>query len=261
MLLCGTHPSGGNGGPTREGGGAAPGRERDPDADLLALRTGTAALAELVVATPGSPARRAGCCATRRHRRRGPGHPPGADPAGRDAGRPGHRHVAYGVAHRIAVRLQQHNRLRPPSLGDTEPAAAAAPDPSWREACDVLHAELDQLPDCYRLPLLLCYLEGQTRDEAADALGLSAGTVKGRIRRGIEMLRRRLERRGVSLSAGLLAAVAAGEPLAANEPVTLQLNAASSRAHELATELTMRTAVWKWAMGLAAILAPRRSRP
>jgi RNA polymerase sigma factor (sigma-70 family) len=160
----------------------------------------------------------------------------------------------YGVAHRIAVRLRQRNRLRPASLGDTEPAGAAAPDPSWREACDVLHAELDRLPDRYRLPLLLCYLEGQTRDEAADSLGVSVGTIKGRVRRGIEVLRRRLERRGVLLSAGLLAAVTAGDPLAARDPITHTPGVASPRAHELALEITVRTAMWKWTVGLAAIL-------
>jgi RNA polymerase sigma factor (sigma-70 family) len=160
----------------------------------------------------------------------------------------------YGVAHRIAVRLRERNRLRPAPLGDAEPAGAALPDPSWREACDALHAELDRLPDRYRLPLLLCYLEGQTRDEAADSLGLSVGTVKGRIRRGIEMLRRRLERRGVSLSAGLLAAVAVPRPVAAGDPVTLALGAASPRAYELAKEFTMRMAVWKWTAGIAVVL-------
>jgi endonuclease/exonuclease/phosphatase family metal-dependent hydrolase len=67
---------------------------------------------------------------------------------------------------------------------------------------------LDRLPDSYRLPLLLCYLEGKSRDEAAAELGWSVGIVKGCLERGRLRLRDRLQRRGVALSAGLLAAVA-----------------------------------------------------
>jgi RNA polymerase sigma factor (sigma-70 family) len=116
----------------------------------------------------------------------------------------------YGVAHRVAVKLLVRSRRRPGPLGDADPAdPASLPDLCWREACDLLHLELDRLPDRYRLPLLLCYLEGQTRDEAAATLGVTVGTVKGRVRRGCELLRRRLARQGVSLSVGLLATAAA----------------------------------------------------
>jgi RNA polymerase sigma factor (sigma-70 family) len=159
-----------------------------------------------------------------------------------------------GVAHRVAVRLRQRNRRAHP-LGDTNLIARERPaDLSWREACDVLHAELDRLPERYRLPLLLCYLEGKTRDETAAALGLSIGTVKGRVRRGIDMLRRRLERRGVALSAGLLAAVAVPEPLVAGD-AALVLAAPSPRASELAKEVTVGTTTWKWLAGVAIVMA------
>src|SRR5262245_27566367 len=103
----------------------------------------------------------------------------------------------YGVAHRVAVRLRAGNRRQPGALGTNDPAnPKTGPDPSWREACDLLHVELDRLPDRYRLPLLLCYLEGHTRDEAAAVLRLTAGAVKGRVRRGCKLLRWRLARRG-----------------------------------------------------------------
>src|SRR5262249_35395688 len=77
-------------------------------------------------------------------------------------------------------------------------------EPSWREMCELLDAELQALPDAFRAPLVLCYLEGLTRDEAARQLGWSAGMVKGRLERGREMLRDRLTRRGVTVSAALL---------------------------------------------------------
>jgi hypothetical protein len=153
------------------------------------------------------------------------------------------------------VRLRQRTRRLHP-LGDAELAARERPaDLSWREACDILHAELDRLPERYRLPLLLCYLEGKTRDEAAAALGLSAGTIKGRVRRGIDMLRRRLERRGVALSAGLLSAVAAPAPLAAGDAAARVLGAPSPRASELAKEVSVGTTMGKWTAAIAVALA------
>jgi hypothetical protein len=68
----------------------------------------------------------------------------------------------------------------------------------------VLDGELQALPAGFRAPLVLCYMEGKTRDEAAQQLGWSAGTVKSRLERGREKLRRRLARRGVTLSTALL---------------------------------------------------------
>src|SRR5205814_1305040 len=84
---------------------------------------------------------------------------------------------------------------------------AAGDDPAAFEAVVALHAELDRLPDKQRLPLLLCYLEGLSRDEAAARLRRTVGAVKADLERGRLVLRGRLSRRGVTLSAGLLAAV------------------------------------------------------
>ena len=53
----------------------------------------------------------------------------------------------------------------------------------------ILHAELDALPERFRTPLVLCYLEGLTQDEAARRLGWTAATVKGRLQRGRARLR------------------------------------------------------------------------
>jgi RNA polymerase sigma factor (sigma-70 family) len=142
----------------------------------------------------------------------------------------------YGVAHRTALRARsarmRRDRLRPNVVARRTPPPADDPaaDLSWREACGTLHAELDRLGDPYRLPLLLCYLEGLTRDEAAARLGCSVGVLRGRLERGREKLRRRLVRRGVTLSAGLLAAV--GQPAAADGPSPTLLHAALAAASE-----------------------------
>jgi hypothetical protein len=85
----------------------------------------------------------------------------------------------------------------------------------------MLHEELNQLPDRYRLPLVLCYLEGKSRDEAAKQIGWSIASVRGRLERGRDRLRRRLIRRGIDLSAGLLAVLSGERSLAAIVPATL----------------------------------------
>ena len=126
----------------------------------------------------------------------------------------------FGVAHRVAVNARcRRAKLESRERTNSEPPhpAGEAPDLSWREASAVLHEELNRLPDKLRLPLLLCYLEGKSRDEAAVELGTSANVVKGALERGRLRLRSRLQRRGIALSAGLLAAVDAG-PAAAAPP-------------------------------------------
>jgi RNA polymerase sigma factor (sigma-70 family) len=114
-----------------------------------------------------------------------------------------------GVAHRLAVQVLEASVRR---RGHERRAARlesvrSAPDLSWREACEALHEELDRLPPMYRLPLVLCYLQGSSRDEAARQLGWSLQSLKGRLERAREKLRQRLVRRGITLSAGLLAAL------------------------------------------------------
>ncbi len=112
----------------------------------------------------------------------------------------------HGVAYHVATNLRRdmaRRNAREASL--TEPFGADAPaDISQREAQAVLDEELARLPAKYRAPLVLCYLEGKTRDEAAQELGWSLGTLKGRLERGRELLRRRLTRRGLTFSAALL---------------------------------------------------------
>jgi RNA polymerase sigma factor (sigma-70 family) len=111
----------------------------------------------------------------------------------------------HGVAHRLARRARRDSlRRRALNL----PARPGPPDPlteiSARELQAILDEELGRLPDPLRAPLVLCYLEGLTRDQAARRLGWSPRTVKRRLREGKEALRRRLERRGFPLSAVLL---------------------------------------------------------
>jgi RNA polymerase sigma factor (sigma-70 family) len=117
----------------------------------------------------------------------------------------------FAVAHRVAVRAAR-TRARKTRRENNARKPAATPetgaDLSWREAVAALHEELDALPDRFRLPLILCYLDGLSRDEAAARLGWKPGSVKAGLERGREKLRAALERRGVTLTAGLLTALA-----------------------------------------------------
>ena len=75
-----------------------------------------------------------------------------------------------------------------------------------REQAEVLHTEIDRLPEAFRSPIVLCYFEGLTLDEAARRLRCPAGTLRSRLARAREKLRRALTRRGFALSTAALAA-------------------------------------------------------
>jgi RNA polymerase sigma factor (sigma-70 family) len=128
----------------------------------------------------------------------------------------------HGVAFRTAANLQREIRRRQAR----EKAIANVPrtdagEMSWRELRAVLDEELQRMPEKFQSPLILCYLEGKTRDEAARDLGWSVGALRGRIERGRELLKRRLQRRGLDLSAGLLGTLATGNALKAAMPASL----------------------------------------
>jgi hypothetical protein len=75
---------------------------------------------------------------------------------------------------------------------------------AWNELRLVLHDEVRRLPAKYRLPVILSYLEGKTNVEVAEILQWPVGTVKGRLSRGRALIRSRLARRGMALSAAFL---------------------------------------------------------
>jgi RNA polymerase sigma factor (sigma-70 family) len=117
----------------------------------------------------------------------------------------------YGIAQRIAAkaRMDSAKRRRYENLTARPPTAQPEEYASRRELHSVLDEELQCLPEKYRAPLVLCYLEGKTQDVAARELAWTAGTVKGWLERGRDALRTRLSRRGVTLPAALLTTVLA----------------------------------------------------
>ncbi len=113
----------------------------------------------------------------------------------------------YEVAHRTAnqLRIRRTVRDRHEQEAGAMHASRSPSEAGWHELRQVLDDELMHLPEKYRMPLLLCYLHGKTRDEAAAELGWSLNVLKGTLERGKEYLRQRLARRGLTFSAALLA--------------------------------------------------------
>jgi RNA polymerase sigma factor (sigma-70 family) len=123
----------------------------------------------------------------------------------------------HAVAGRVALRARAgHGRQQPlteevSAMNATDPPSEAA----RRELRALIDEELRRLPEKYRGPVLLCDVQGRSHDEAARQLGYPAGSMSWRLARGRELLRRGLERRGVALAAGALAALLAEDATAA----------------------------------------------
>jgi RNA polymerase sigma factor (sigma-70 family) len=136
----------------------------------------------------------------------------------------------YEVAHRLALKARTEaarRRAREQAARETA-QPALSPKAAWQQLSAVLDEALEGLPERYRAPLLLCYLEGLTRDQAATQLGWSLGTLKRRLERGRELLHARLARRGLTLSAGLSVALLAPAGAPAGVPPALAAAAVRS---------------------------------
>jgi RNA polymerase sigma factor (sigma-70 family) len=127
----------------------------------------------------------------------------------------------HGVAYRLARKAQsQAFRRRSRPTAPPRPNPVPPPDElAWRELSVALHEEVATLPAKYRTPLVLCCLEGCSRDEAAQRLDWTLAMVKDRLERGRELLWRRLRRRGVAPATALTAALVIGNKASAAPPV------------------------------------------
>jgi cobalt-zinc-cadmium efflux system membrane fusion protein len=126
----------------------------------------------------------------------------------------------YQVAYRVALRARAARRTTS-SAPLAEVQAPPAIDPVWSDLRPVLDEEISRLPEKYRLPVVLCYLEGRTLDEAARQLGCPKGTVCSRLAGARERLRTRLTRRGLALTGAGLALLLGTKGDAATVPADL----------------------------------------
>jgi RNA polymerase sigma factor (sigma-70 family) len=120
----------------------------------------------------------------------------------------------YGTAVRVCRRARRKRRALGRGL-ETVPQRAAGDDPfaevAWKEVRSLLDDEIGRLPDALRAPLILCYFDGLTREEAAEKLGWSRRTLMRRLEQARERLRIRLTRRGVATVALGAAVLSPGE--------------------------------------------------
>jgi RNA polymerase sigma factor (sigma-70 family) len=136
----------------------------------------------------------------------------------------------YGVAYRTALEARARaaqRRARERELAE-EPTVDPSGDVVWGDLRPVLDAEINRLPDRYRSPFVLCYLEGRTNEEAARLLRCPKGTILSRLAWARQRLRDRLARRGVALSAAGAAAVFSAEYLSAAVSAELARTTASA---------------------------------
>jgi RNA polymerase sigma factor (sigma-70 family) len=132
----------------------------------------------------------------------------------------------YGVAYQTAVRVRAASakqRSREKQLARMPDAAIERRDPS-DDLGSVLHQEINLLPAKYRVLIVLCDLEGKTRKDVAQQLGVPEGTVAGRLARARTMLARRLARQGIVICASGLSAALAQHATAASLPASLVMS-------------------------------------
>jgi RNA polymerase sigma factor (sigma-70 family) len=113
----------------------------------------------------------------------------------------------HGVAARIAARAKvDASRRRRIERRGVRPAVEPIADWEQLDRESLIQHELARLPEKYRAPIVLCYLEGLTHERAAEQLGWPIGTVRGRLSRARDLLRARLTRRGIMASAAMACA-------------------------------------------------------
>ena len=159
----------------------------------------------------------------------------------------------YGVATRVSHKERargERRRVVERNAAEQAPRIAAAPEPG--DLRSLIDEEIRRLPERYRVPLVLCHVEGLRHDEVARRLGCPVGTVESRLSRAREQLRTRLTRRGLAPTASAIAAVLRPPAIGPVRPSLVEstLRAATSRP---GLEVTL------WATTRAVIARARRA--
>jgi RNA polymerase sigma factor (sigma-70 family) len=185
----------------------------------------------------------------------------------------------HGVAHRVAVRARAHSARRfvhEQSVDEpieTRTAVSASDAAERLELASIVDEEVTRLPSNLRAPVVLCYLEGMSHDEAARRLRWPVGTVRSRMARARDVLRQRLARRGVTTDGAAIVTALARPPVPpewigatvrgslnfATYPATAAATIASARSVAIARRLLQTMVITKLsyigAAGLGIALA------
>lgn len=158
----------------------------------------------------------------------------------------------YATAYRLAC---QARRCQPrQAVKATEPHSLPDESLHWAETCQVLDGELMRLSETTRAALILCYLEGKTRDEAAEMLGLTLATLKRRLEQGRRLLRDRLTQRGIAFStAGWGLLLTRTDVQAASVRAIMQAVLMNSPSASVALLVPASLTIW-WVTTLVAII-------
>ncbi|MGE3804213.1 MAG: sigma-70 family RNA polymerase sigma factor, partial [Gemmataceae bacterium] len=129
----------------------------------------------------------------------------------------------YQVAQRTGLKARmlaarRHERHQPL---DDQQAGSEVVSMHDADTHSVLSEELSRLPEKYRAPLVFCYLQGKSTEEAAQRMGCPRGTILWRLSRGRDLLRERLNRRGVALTATAVTAALTEQTASAGVPAAL----------------------------------------
>ncbi len=165
----------------------------------------------------------------------------------------------HRVASNAALQLRLRNQRRSAreslvSLRDLEPPR----DAELAQLTLLVDETLEEIPEKYRLPLILCYLEGRTNESAAERLGHPKGSMSTLIARGLDLMRDGLRRKGVAVSGALVVAALAPPAQAVAPPIVAAL--AQLGGWTLAGSLKIGGAALLLAIG-AVSLAPPPSTP
>jgi RNA polymerase sigma factor (sigma-70 family) len=129
----------------------------------------------------------------------------------------------YGVAHQTALKARAtraKRKLRETQVNDM-PDPAVVDQGAWKDLLPVLDQELSRLPERYRAIIVLCDLQGKSRQEAARSLDCPVGTVGSRLARARTMLAKRIGRHGSAISGATLAATLSQQTASACVPASV----------------------------------------
>ncbi|MDY3550972.1 sigma-70 family RNA polymerase sigma factor [Gemmata sp. JC717] len=167
----------------------------------------------------------------------------------------------YATARKVArnARVAATRRTRREEAAAVTEAVPPADTLTGPELLAALDEELERLPPRYREPLILCYLEGLTRDEAATRLGVPVATLKSQLERGRKKLADALTARGCALGVALLltttSSAGASPPRLTKSVLTATNGSPSPAAAALAKEGIVNGWKLKGLLAIAAVVA------